>query len=195
MDNGKLNKETIVKLMGLLPAEQVVAAINVMEQSAIKKEQEAEEKLIEAKQIRLDVAELKDALASLNFINSAVELIKAFTEPEKQPETSDKKSFRGTFTGGTFKNRIISLFNNGVPLTARELYDLHNTNFGVMKDKSFTSQLSNLVTQSKVLKFSSVNLIDSGSQNYYGLTHWFDEVGELKITYVEKIKSAQLRIA
>lgn len=181
MNTDNLNKDTILKLFELLPVDQLQVAISSLENEAIKNEKVAQKHLDEAKRLRADVLELKTALSERQGKQKNLFEIVNFTA----------SPLRNTYSGGNFGSRITKLFNDGIPKTGRELLNAHTQQYGPIKYKAFTSQLSTFVKESKTVKFSPI-VTDNGSANYYGLFEWFDEVGNLSKMYKEKIKTVAM---
>lgn len=62
-----------------------------------------------------------------------------------------------------------------------------------MKLKTFSGQLSPVVTKDKLLSFAPVIGENLQKNYYYGKTEWFNELGEFKDDYLKKIKAPILQ--
>lgn len=96
--------------------------------------------------------------------------------------------------GGTFRQNIKSLLNDGIPKTANELLALYNDNFNKnMSKASFSPQISTMVTKFKDLKIHVVSGNPIDRKNYYGLIEWFNnEVDGLSKVYINKIENNEV---
>ena len=161
-----LNTETIIKFIRLLPEQAVKDAIDSLQKQAEEAEDIASKSLDEAKRLRKEVDALKLALESKYSTKRGV--LASLIETEKRS--------RQTYSGGSFKDRLQSIFEDGIVKTSRQILDLHSSLFGVMKEKTFSSQISTNSGDGKPFKQIELDL-PNGKNNYYGLTEWFDETG------------------
>ncbi len=88
----------------------------------------------------------------------------------------------------TFKEVIKDILRDGIPRTAKQLYNIYNKQTDKnVKYNSFSGQLSQLNKQGNVIKMLKILENPVESRFIYGLFSWFEN-DKLKREYINKIK-------